>query len=94
MSQPIKDYALIGNLRCAALAGRNGSIDWFCPPRFDAPACFSKLLGNEQHGFWQIAPEHEPSDIQRHYEPDEQVREQADDAVLADDTSHDYSSAG
>lgn len=70
MSQPIKDYALIGNLRCAALAGRNGSIDWFCPPRFDAPACFSKLLGNEQHGFWQIAPEHEPSEIQRHYEPD------------------------
>ena len=70
MSQPIKDYALIGNLRCAALAGRNGSIDWFCPPRFDAPACFSKLLGNEQHGFWQIAPEQEPTEIRRHYEPD------------------------
>src|SRR5690606_13564052 len=60
----------IGNLRCAALAGRNGSIDWFCPPRFDAPACFSKLLGTEQHGFWQIAPEQAPSKIQRHYEPD------------------------
>src|SRR5690606_5712761 len=70
MSQPIKDYALLGNLRCAALVGRNGSIDWFCPPRFDAPACFSKLLGNEAHGFWQIAPDQPPSKTERHYEQD------------------------
>lgn len=70
MTQPIKDYALIGNLRCAALVGRNGSIDWFCPPRFDAPACFSKLLGTEQHGFWQIAPTHAPTRIHRYYEQD------------------------
>lgn len=70
MSQPIKDYALLGNLRCAALVGRNGSIDWLCPPRFDAPACFSKLLGTDQHGFWQIAPEHKPDRIHRYYEQD------------------------
>ena len=57
MTQPIEDYALLGNLRCAALVGRNGSIDWFCPPRFDSPACFSKLLGTEEHGFWQLAPD-------------------------------------
>ena len=70
MSQPIKDYALLGNLRCAALVGRNGSIDWFCPPRFDAPACFNKLLGTEEHGFWQIAPEQQPGRIHRYYEQD------------------------
>lgn len=70
MSQPIKDYALLGNLRCAALVGRNGSIDWFCPPRFDAPACFSKLLGTDKHGFWQIAPEQQPTNVHRYYEPD------------------------
>ncbi|NLY57167.1 MAG: glycoside hydrolase family 15 protein [Gammaproteobacteria bacterium] len=70
MSQPIKDYALLGNLRCAALVGRNGSIDWFCPPRFDAPACFSKLLGSDEHGFWQIAPQQPPQRIERHYQQD------------------------
>ena len=70
MSQPIKDHALLGNLRCAALVGRNGSIDWFCPPRFDAPACFSKLLGTEEHGFWQITPDQQPTKVQRYYEQD------------------------
>ncbi|SDR71848.1 Glucoamylase (glucan-1,4-alpha-glucosidase), GH15 family [Halopseudomonas litoralis] len=70
MSQPIKDYALIGNLRCAALVGRNGSIDWFCPPRFDSPACFTRLLGTEEHGFWQLAPEQTSLKIERHYQQD------------------------
>jgi hypothetical protein len=25
-------------------------------PRFDSGACFAALLGNEEHGFWRIAP--------------------------------------
>ena len=70
MTQPIKDYALLGNLRCSALVGRNGSIDWFCPPRFDSPACFTRLLGTEEHGFWQLAPQQSVQQIQRHYQPD------------------------
>ncbi len=56
MALPIADYALIGDMRCAALVGRNGSIDWFCPPRFDAEACFAALLGDQRNGFWQLAP--------------------------------------
>ncbi len=56
MPLPIEDYALIGNTRTAALVGRNGSIDWLCLPRFDAPACFCALLGTPDHGRWQIAP--------------------------------------
>ncbi|WGK62159.1 glycoside hydrolase family 15 protein [Halopseudomonas sp. SMJS2] len=70
MTQPIKDYALLGNLRCSALVGRNGSIDWFCPPRFDSPACFTRLLGNEEHGFWQLAPQLPVQKAQRHYQSD------------------------
>lgn len=53
----ISDYALIGNLRTAALVSREGSIDWFCPQRFDHPACFSALLGDDRHGCWQLAPQ-------------------------------------
>ncbi|QCU77170.1 glycoside hydrolase family 15 protein [Citricoccus sp. SGAir0253] len=56
MAQAIEDYGVIGDLHTMALVGRNGSIDWLCLPRFDAPACFARLLGDEENGFWQLAP--------------------------------------
>ncbi|HVW22529.1 MAG TPA: glycoside hydrolase family 15 protein [Opitutaceae bacterium] len=52
----IEDYGIIGDTHTAALVGLNGSIDWFCVPRFDSDACFARLLGDEENGFWQIAP--------------------------------------
>jgi GH15 family glucan-1,4-alpha-glucosidase len=67
MPLPIEDYALIGDGRTAALVGRDGSIDWFCVPRFDAPACFAALLGGPEHGRWQIAPVAPGHRTQRRY---------------------------
>jgi len=56
MTLPIEDYAMIGDCRTAAIVGRNGSIDWFCVPRFDSAACFAALLGTKDNGHWLIAP--------------------------------------
>ena len=67
MPLPIEDYALIGNSRTAALVGRDGSIDWFCAPRFDSPACLAALLGRPENGRWQIAPQQRVISTQRSY---------------------------
>ena len=56
MASMIEDYALIGDMRSAALISRDGSVDWLCVPRFDSPACFAALLGDDRHGHWSIAP--------------------------------------
>ncbi|GAB2884726.1 glycoside hydrolase family 15 protein [Streptomyces deserti] len=56
MHPRIEDYALIGDEQTAALVGTDGSVDWLCLPRFDSAACFAKLLGDEDNGYWRIAP--------------------------------------
>src|SRR5262249_42098106 len=63
----IEDYALIGNTHNAALVGRDGSIDWWCVPRFDAPACFAALLGDERNGCWRIGPTGTMQRVARRY---------------------------
>jgi GH15 family glucan-1,4-alpha-glucosidase len=57
MALPIEDYALLSDCRSAGLAGRDGSIDWLCFPRFDSAACFAALLGSPDNGRWAIAPQ-------------------------------------
>lgn len=63
----IEDYAVIGNCETMALVNRNGSIDWLGLPRFDSPACFAALLGDERNGRWRIAPVAENARVSRRY---------------------------
>ncbi|HLG77642.1 MAG TPA: glycoside hydrolase family 15 protein [Ktedonobacteraceae bacterium] len=51
---PIEDYGIIGDLHTVALVGKNGSIDWYCIPAFDAPSVFGALLDAEKGGSFQI----------------------------------------
>jgi GH15 family glucan-1,4-alpha-glucosidase len=71
----IEDYGLLGDLHTAALVGRDGSIDWLCLPRFDAPACFAALLGDDRNGFWRVAPASGGAATRRRYRGDSLVLE-------------------
>jgi len=71
--QPIEDYGIIGNLRTAALIGKNGSIDWFCFPRFDSPSVFGAILDDRIGGFYRIAPCDEDVTHRQLYWPDTNV---------------------
>jgi GH15 family glucan-1,4-alpha-glucosidase len=53
---PIEDYGVIGNLQTVALVGINGSIDWFCFPRFDSPSLFGAILDENKGGSFKIHP--------------------------------------
>ena len=52
---PIGDYALLSDRQTAALVA-HGSIDWLCVPRFDSPAVFARLLGDDDNGYWRVLP--------------------------------------
>ncbi len=52
---PIEEHAIIGDLRTVALVGTDGTIDWYCPARFDAPSLFGSLLDSGKGGFFRLA---------------------------------------
>ncbi len=68
-SLPIAAYAMLSDCNSAALVGTDGSVDWFCVPRYDSPGVFARLLGR-QAGYWSIAPaEADAYTVERRYLP-------------------------
>ena len=53
----IGDHGLIGDLQTAALVTTDGTVDWFCCPRFDSPSVFASLLDADKGGHFRIAPD-------------------------------------
>lgn len=53
---PIEDHGVIGDLHTAALVGIDGTIDWLCLPRFDAPSVFAAILDDEKGGHFKLSP--------------------------------------
>ena len=66
----IADHGLIGNLQTAALVSTDGTIDWFCAPRFDSPSIFGCLLDHDQGGHLRTHPTADTFTRQQLYYPE------------------------
>ena len=74
MSYPdIADHGLIGDLQTSALVAIDGTVDWYCVPRFDSPSIFASLLDEHRGGRFTLAPTQAATTVKQMYLPDTAV---------------------
>ncbi|MGP4033172.1 glycoside hydrolase family 15 protein [Pseudarthrobacter sp. 1C304] len=66
----IADHGLIGDLQTAALVATDGTLDWFCSPRFDSPSIFASLLDRQRGGHFSTRPQGDAFATKQLYLPD------------------------
>jgi hypothetical protein len=54
---PIAEHGMIGDLHTVALVGTDGTIDWYCCPRFDSPSVFAAILDADRGGSFRFSPD-------------------------------------
>ncbi|WP_394252005.1 glycoside hydrolase family 15 protein [Arthrobacter pityocampae] len=69
----IADHGLIGDLQTAALVATDGTLDWFCSPRFDSPSIFASLVDHSRGGHFSTRPLDEAFATKQLYLPDTAV---------------------
>jgi GH15 family glucan-1,4-alpha-glucosidase len=67
---PIAEHGLIGDLHTVALVGTDGTIDWYCCPRFDSPSVFGSILDAQRGGSFRLQPAVEGWTTQQLYFPE------------------------
>src|SRR5206468_2305765 len=70
---PIAEHGLIGDLHSVALVGTDGTIDWYCCPRFDSPSVFAAILDADHGGLFRISPDCDGWNSKQLYLPDTNV---------------------
>src|SRR5207249_10889358 len=70
---PIAEHGLIGDLHTVALVGTDGTIDWYCCPRFDSPSVFAAILDADRGGRFRIAPDCDGWSSKQLYLPDTNI---------------------
>ncbi|SCL16735.1 Glucoamylase (glucan-1,4-alpha-glucosidase), GH15 family [Micromonospora rhizosphaerae] len=54
-NERIGEHGFLADGLTAALVSRDGSVDWWCPARFDGPSVFARLL-DDDGGHWFVRP--------------------------------------
>lgn len=55
--RPIMAHGVVGDMRTAALVADDGTVDFYCWPKFDSPSVFTSLLDTPAAGDFELAPE-------------------------------------
>jgi GH15 family glucan-1,4-alpha-glucosidase len=71
---PIADYAFLSDCETNCLIAPDGTVEWLCLPRPDAPSVFGSLL-DRSAGLFRFGPDHVQAPSHRRYLPGSMVLE-------------------